>query len=90
MNLSNAAISLQVDNLSTSLVAPLAYFDRGSIVFAGGKGANLGQLIKEGLSVPAGFMSTTATYDLLIKRPTQASIQEVFGFLEINDPACEG
>lgn len=54
-------ISLQVDNLSTSMGAPLAYFDLGSIVFAGGKGANLGQLIKEGLSVLAGFVIATAT-----------------------------
>jgi hypothetical protein len=34
-------ISHQSDNLSTPLVVPLSYFDRGSILFARGTGAEL-------------------------------------------------
>ncbi len=36
---------------------------KGDIAAAGGKGANLGELMAAGLSVPAGFVLTTAAYD---------------------------
>jgi phosphoenolpyruvate synthase/pyruvate phosphate dikinase len=60
--------SLQSDNLHTALVAPLSFFTQGSVAFAGGKGANLGELIRAGFQVPPGFVITTAAYDLLITK----------------------
>jgi phosphoenolpyruvate synthase/pyruvate phosphate dikinase len=60
--------SLQSDNPHTSLVAPLSFFARGSIAFAGGKRANLGELIRAGFQVPPGFVITTAAYNLLRTR----------------------
>jgi pyruvate,water dikinase len=44
------------------LVPPLASFGRIDVDAAGGKGANLGELIRAGFPVPAGFVVTTAAY----------------------------
>ena len=49
------------------LVAPLADFNRESIALAGGKGANLGELIRARFPVPEGFVITTRAYDLLFR-----------------------
>ncbi len=45
-----------------SQVSPLRQFGRGDLLSAGGKGANLGELIRAGLPVPEGFVVTTAAY----------------------------
>jgi len=80
------SISLQSANLNSRVVAPLSHFDRGSIVLAGGKGANLGELIKGGFQVPRGFVITTAAYDLLIQATgLQVSIQEMLSSLQIDN-----
>ncbi|MCC6553588.1 MAG: phosphoenolpyruvate synthase, partial [Polyangiaceae bacterium] len=47
-----------------ALVAPLESLDRTRIAVAGGKAANLGELIRAGFPVPAGFCVTTAAYSL--------------------------
>src|SRR5438128_6967569 len=47
-----------------ALVVPLETLDRTSLPVAGGKAANLGELIRAGFSVPAGFCVTTAAYAL--------------------------
>ncbi len=44
------------------LVVPLETLDRTSLPVAGGKAANLGELIRAGFAVPAGFCVTTAAY----------------------------
>jgi rifampicin phosphotransferase len=44
------------------LVAPLRDFGRDDLADAGGKGANLGELVRMGLSVPDGFVITTSAY----------------------------
>ncbi|HEX9028735.1 MAG TPA: PEP/pyruvate-binding domain-containing protein, partial [Anaerolineales bacterium] len=49
------------------LVAPFAQFGHTHIALAGGKGANLGELVRAGFDVPPGFIITTATYDLLLQ-----------------------
>ncbi len=49
------------------LVAPLADFGKDDLPLAGGKGANLGELIRAGYDVPPGFIVTTAAYDLLLQ-----------------------
>ncbi len=43
-------------------VAPLSAFGRHDIGIAGGKGANLGELVRAGLPVPDGFVITTDAY----------------------------
>jgi rifampicin phosphotransferase len=45
-------------------VVPLDAVDRMSLLVVGGKAANLGELIKAGFPVPAGFCVTTAAYAL--------------------------
>jgi pyruvate,water dikinase len=81
-------ISLQSDNLNSPLVAPLTQFDRGSLALTGGKGANLGELIKAGFDVPSGFVITTAAYDFLLQtNGLQAIIQEMLTSLQTDNPA---
>src|SRR6266566_1067827 len=45
-----------------ALVVPLETLDRTSLPVAGGKAANLGELIHAGFAVPIGFCVTTAAY----------------------------
>ncbi|MFC5825380.1 PEP/pyruvate-binding domain-containing protein [Nonomuraea insulae] len=45
------------------LVAPLNAFGRGDLPTAGGKGANLGELVRNGFPVPRGFVVTTYAYE---------------------------
>ncbi|WP_077489335.1 PEP/pyruvate-binding domain-containing protein [Sinomonas mesophila] len=44
------------------IVRPLASFGAGDLALAGGKGANLGELVRAGFPVPPGFVVTTAAY----------------------------
>ncbi|MEV4287590.1 PEP/pyruvate-binding domain-containing protein [Nonomuraea bangladeshensis] len=46
------------------LVAPLDAVGRADLPLAGGKGANLGELVRNGFPVPPGFVVTTHAYDL--------------------------
>ncbi len=46
----------------SALVVPLETLDRTALPLAGGKAANLGELIRAGFAVPAGFCVTTAAY----------------------------
>jgi phosphohistidine swiveling domain-containing protein len=48
-----------------SLVIPLGALDRTLLALAGGKAANLGELIRAGFPVPEGFCVTTAAYALV-------------------------
>lgn len=65
----------------------LAHFDRRKIALAGGKGANLGELIRAGFQVPPGFVITTTAYDLLLQTSgLQSNIQEMPGSLHIYNP----
>lgn len=75
-------------NSNFALVAPLTYFDRHSLALAGGKGANLGELIKAGFDVPHGFVITTASYDLVLRTNNlQADIQNALASLQAAEPA---
>ena len=46
----------------TVLVAPLQKFGRDDVAMVGGKGANLGELLRAGLPVPPGFAITAAAF----------------------------
>src|SRR5437660_7178681 len=50
------------------LVHPLQKLRRGDLAVAGGKGANLGELVHAGFPVPNGFVVTTAAYDRFVAR----------------------
>jgi phosphohistidine swiveling domain-containing protein len=54
--------------MDTFFVAPLEQVDRDDLAWAGGKGANLGELVKAGFSVPKGFVVTTDAYDLMLEQ----------------------
>lgn len=48
--------------MTTQLVVPLGAVGAGDVALAGGKGANLGELVRAGFGVPAGFVVTTHLY----------------------------
>ncbi|WP_127128741.1 PEP/pyruvate-binding domain-containing protein [Georgenia sp. SYP-B2076] len=50
----------------TPLVGALADFGAADVAAAGGKGANLGELVRAGFPVPGGFVVTTAAYAALL------------------------
>ncbi len=68
------------------LVAPLADFDRESVSLAGGKGANLGELIKAGFPVPEGFVISTRAYDRLLQsHDLNSAVSEILTSLSRDD-----
>lgn len=54
----------------------LSELTRDDVAVAGGKGANLGELIRAGFDVPAGFVVTTACYDAFV---ASAGLDAVIG-----------
>ncbi|SEF70388.1 pyruvate, water dikinase [Nonomuraea solani] len=60
------------------LVAPLNAFGRGDLALAGGKGANLGELVQNVFPVPDGFVVTTHAYELVAQgHDTRAYFEQV-------------
>ncbi len=56
------------------LLLSLADLNRDALPLAGGKAANLGELIRAGLPVPPGFCITTAAYTLAAEQAGLASV----------------
>src|SRR5918995_4661169 len=56
---------IEPENGDPGLILPFTAIDRGALAVAGGKAANLGELVRAGFPVPAGFCVTTAAYDLV-------------------------
>jgi rifampicin phosphotransferase len=50
------------------LVAPISAVRREDLDLAGGKGANLGELVGAGFPVPDGFVVSTAAYDSVVEQ----------------------
>ncbi|MFA5311864.1 MAG: phosphoenolpyruvate synthase [Methanomassiliicoccales archaeon] len=48
-------------------IAEISELSKDDIPIAGGKGANLGELVSAGFNVPPGFVLTTASYDYFLK-----------------------
>jgi len=79
--------TVRFNNFAAPLIAPLSYFGRNDLVLAGGKGANLGELTKAGFNVPAGFVITTAAYDLLLQsNGLQTHLGERLDSLDFENP----
>jgi len=56
--------------------------------FAGGKGANLGEIYNEGIPVPAGFVITAQAYDYFIKKAgIKKKIEELLSKINYEDTA---
>ena len=56
---------MKVEEKTVTFVVPLHAIGRGDLALAGGKGANLGELVRAGFPVPAGFVVTTDAYRLV-------------------------
>ena len=74
------ASSLAVVDGAAPLTVNLAEIDRRAVALAGGKGANLGELVQAAFPVPEGFVLTTRAYALAAEaagvdptRPAQAA-----------------
>jgi len=61
-----------------TFVVPLGELGRGDLALAGGKGANLGELVRAGLPVPDGFVVTTDAYAACVS-PLDLKITERVG-----------
>src|SRR6266478_4694180 len=68
---------------AAELVVPLKTLDRTSLPVAGGKAANLGELIRAGFTVPAGFCVTTAAY---VRASSRAGLDTYLSGLEAVSP----
>ena len=53
------------ENGDPRLILPFTAIDRDALAVAGGKAANLGELVRAGFPVPAGFCVTTAAYEMV-------------------------
>lgn len=61
--------------------------DRNDIPLVGGKGANLGEMIKAGFPVPPGFIITTRAYsDFMNENDLTKKIKHLLGTVKYDDP----
>ncbi|GAA4040785.1 PEP/pyruvate-binding domain-containing protein [Nonomuraea soli] len=76
-----------------SLVAPLSAFGKHDLDRAGGKAANLGELVSHGFPVPGGFVVTTDAYALVAAEvdltAEPAAIRAAFERAEVPAPLRE-
>src|SRR3990172_9043848 len=62
--------------------------DKGDIERVGGKGANLGEMVKAGFPVPDGFAVTVQSYKLFIdENSLSKKISDYLRVTDVNDPA---
>jgi pyruvate,water dikinase len=67
-------------------IKDLDQIDRGDLLLAGGKGANLGAMIRAGMPIPPGFCVTTAGYRRFVETNRLGNaIQERLGELKPDD-----
>ncbi len=64
--LSSGGAGTGVTTSTPLFVLPLTILGRDDLPVAGGKGANLGELVRAGFPVPNGFVVTTAAYDRFV------------------------
>ena len=69
-------------------VVKLDQIDRGDLRITGGKGANLGEMLKMGIPVPTGFAVTTASFDLLMQmQGLDEEIRLIINGIDVDDTA---
>lgn len=69
------------------LVIDFKDIDRDSLSLVGGKGANLGEMVKAGFPVPNGFAITVPSYELFLSENDIASkIYEILEITDVEDP----
>src|SRR3712207_6393733 len=73
--------------LTATYTLPLSEIDRADLAVAGGKGANLGAMVKMGLPVPPGFCVTAETYRSFVAGAKPA-IQAALAGLNVDDTAA--
>lgn len=67
-------------------IIELTKIRKNDIRKAGGKGANLGEMIEIGIPVPPGFVVTTASYDRLIQiNNLDDKIQQIIASTDVDD-----
>jgi len=68
------------------LIAAIAGFSKEDVALAGGKGANLGELTRAGISVPPGFVVTVHAYKrLLDEAQLHQQAERLLADLDVND-----
>ena len=75
-------ITPQNSEIQADIVLPFTAIDRASLPIAGGKAANLGEMIHAGLPVPPGFCVTTTAYALVAE---ESGIEAILAELATTD-----
>ncbi len=70
---------------NSPLILPLSAIDASQLPLVGGKGANLGELIRAGLPVPQGFCITTAAYELASQQAELTDLLDELAATPISD-----
>jgi len=69
------------------LILDFSQIDKRDIALVGGKGANLGEMVKAGFPVPAGFAVTVAAYDIFLKENNLSiKIKKTLAETDVDDP----
>ena len=69
------------------LILDFSKIDKRDIPLVGGKGANLGEMVKAGFPVPLGFAVTVAAYDTFLKENNLSiKIKKTLAEIDVNDP----
>jgi phosphoenolpyruvate synthase/pyruvate phosphate dikinase len=70
-------------------IRPIAELHRGDVAFAGGKGANLGELTSAGLPVPPGFVVGAPAYAAFVSRTgLRERLESRLDGLDVDDAAA--
>ncbi len=67
----------------SGLILPFTAIDRGALVVAGGKAANLGELVRAGFPVPDGFCVATTAYEMVA---VDAGLEPTLAALAVAQP----
>lgn len=69
------------------LILDFSKIDKRDIPLVGGKGANLGEMVKAGFPVPIGFAVTVVAYDIFLKENNLSiKIKKTLAEIDVNDP----
>ena len=75
------------DHANPPLIASLEDFTKNDLAIAGGKGANLGELIQAGFDIPPGYVITTVAYDqFLHEHNLRDRLSDLLGTLNFDNP----